>query len=39
MPQYIDYLGLWSENNSMNINFEKTKEMFLGNVNKRPSTG
>jgi len=25
MSQHISYLELWSENNSMNINFEKAK--------------
>ena len=38
MPQYINYLELCSRSNSMNISFQKTKEMFLGNVNKNPPT-
>jgi len=28
MPQYINYLELWSRSNSMNINFQKTKDVF-----------
>ena len=36
MHEHSSYLELWSKNNSMNINFEKTKEMFLGNVQKNP---
>ena len=36
MPEHISYLELWSKSNSVNINFDKTKEMFLANVQKIP---
>ena len=36
MFQYISHLQLWSKNNSMRLNFKKTKEMILGSVQKNP---
>jgi len=30
MQSAIDELGAWSENNNMNVNIKKTKEIVLG---------
>jgi len=34
MPQYLDNLLTWSENNCVIINYKKTKEMILGTASK-----
>ena len=36
MAHYISHLELWSKNNSMKLNFKKTKEMIFGSVQKNP---
>ena len=36
MAHYISHLELWSKNNSMMVNFKKTKEMILGSIQKNP---
>ena len=38
MQQAADELIEWSENNRMNINYKKTKEMILGPLSKESST-
>ena len=36
MAHYVSHLELWSKNNSMKLNFKKTKEMIFGSVQKNP---
>jgi len=34
MAHYISHLELWSENNSMELSYKKTKEIILGSIQK-----
>ena len=34
MTHYINHLELWSNNNSMKMNFKKMKEIILGSIQK-----